>query len=83
MFRIKIAAKARRELKNISKLHKDSIDLILKEIKDDPYIGKPLTRELTGRYSCKISVYRIVYTINKKDKKVYIITAGHRAKVYS
>ena len=82
MFKLEIATKVSKELKKLPRQHKDSIRLILRELKDDPTIGKPLGRELTGQYSIKVGVYRIVYRVNFKDKIVFISTAGHRATVY-
>lgn len=83
MFRLKLTAKAKRELKKISRNHKEATAAMLEDIKDDPNIGKPLTRELTGRKSVRVGVYRIIYKVNKKDKIITIITAGHRGKVYN
>jgi len=57
--------------------------MALKEIKENPFIGKPLTRELTGRFSYKLGVFRVIYKVNKKDKLVEIIAVGHRATVYN
>ena len=82
MYQIIIAPKARKGLKTITKIYRKGIAEAIDSLKDDPYLGKPLTRELTGKYSYKIGIYRIVYKINEKDKVVYIITAGHRATVY-
>lgn len=82
MFQLKITARAKRELKSISYRHRETISRVFSEIRDDPYIGKPLTRELTGKFSYKFSVYRIIYKINEKDKIVIIITAGHRSTIY-
>lgn len=82
MFRVQLTARTRKELKNLSKTHQLSIGHILEELKDDPFIGKPLTRELTNRFSYRIGVYRIIYKINKNDKIVYILTVGHRSTVY-
>ena len=79
MFTLRLTARARRELKNISYRHRETISTVFSEIRDDPYIGKPLTRELTGKFFYKVSVYRIIYKVNKKDKIVVIITAGHRS----
>lgn len=82
MYKIKLTARAKRELKNISKLHEEAISSIFEELKNDPLLGKPLTRELTGKFSLRVGVYRIVYKINKKDKIITILTAGHRATIY-
>lgn len=82
MYQLKITATAKKELKDISYQHKQALLQVILDLKDDPYIGKPLTRELTGRFSYKVSVYRIIYTVNEKDKIVKILTAGHRSKIY-
>lgn len=82
MYQLKLTGRAKKELKNIKKIYEVAINFALEEIKEDPFAGKPLARELTGKYSYKIDTYRIVYKISKKDKKIYILTAGHRAKVY-
>lgn len=82
MFQLKLTAKAKRELKNISYHHKNALAVILEEIKDDPEIGKSLSRELTGKKTARVGVYRIIYKVNEKDKIITILTAGHRATVY-
>jgi len=82
MFHLKLTSRAKRELKNISYRHRLALGNIFEEIKEDPSIGKPLTRELTGKYSYKVAVYRIIFKVNKKDKIITIITVGHRATVY-
>lgn len=82
MFKVKLTKRARKELKNLSRAHQLSVGHILEDLKDDPFIGKPLTRELTKRFSYRIGVYRIIYKVNKADKIIYILTVGHRSTVY-
>lgn len=82
MFKLVIAPQAQREIKKIPKRYQETIRLFLRELREDPSIGKPLRRELTGKFSIKIGVYRIIYKINEKDKIIYVPTAGHRATVY-
>lgn len=82
MYRIIISPQAKKELKSIVKIYRKGISEAVEALKDDPKLGKPLTRELTGRFSYRIGVYRIIYKINEKEKAVYIISAGHRARVY-
>lgn len=83
MYKLFIANKAKRELKKISMIHQEPIISALEEIRDDPFSGKPLTRELTGRFSYKVGLYRIIYKINKPDKIIQILTAGYRSTVYN
>ncbi len=82
MYKIKLAARAKKELKYISTLHKQALTSVFEELKDGPFLGKPLARELTGRFSYRVSNYRVIYKINKKEKIIQVITAGHRSKVY-
>ncbi len=82
MYQVIVAPEAKKGLKSIAKIYRKGIAEAIEALKDEPYLGKPLTRELTGRYSYKIGVYRVIYKINKKDKIVYIINVGHRSTVY-
>lgn len=82
MYMLRIAKSAKKQIDIISKNHRNAIISALKDIKEDPFIGKPLKRELSGLYSFRVSVYRIIYKINLKDKIIIILTAGHRAVVY-
>lgn len=82
MYKLVIASQAQQELKKIPKRYKNTIRLYLRELRHDASIGKPLGRELTGKLSIKIEVYRIIYMVNEKSKRIYVSTTGHRGKVY-
>jgi addiction module RelE/StbE family toxin len=82
MYRIIVAPIAKKGLKTIAKIYRKGIAEAINALSDDPYQGKPLTRELTGRYTYKVGVYRIIYIIIEKDKTLHIINAGHRATIY-
>lgn len=83
MFKIKLTARAYKELKLLSKNRQLAIKQIVEELKENPFSGKPLLRELTGRFSYRVGVHRVIYKVNKKDKIIYILTVGHRSAVYS
>lgn len=83
MFKIQIYPEAEKEIKKIKKLYQDSIIEALKELQDDPLIGKPLTRELINHFAYKIGPYRLIYKIDSIGKTVKIISAGHRSVVYN
>ncbi|EKD58142.1 MAG: hypothetical protein ACD_57C00017G0003 [uncultured bacterium] len=83
MCELLVASSAKRSIKKISKNHRKAIVSALQEIKEDPFIGKPLTREPTGKFSYKVGVYRIIYKVNTKDKTVFVLSAGHRSTVYN
>lgn len=83
MFRIKLTAKAKKELKNLSQEDKISIGEIIEELKEDSLMGKPLSRGLIRKFSYKVGVYRIIYLIDKEDEIVTILSAGHRETIYN
>lgn len=82
MYKLRVSSKAATEIKKIPHPHQKAIILSFTEIKEEPFLGKPLTRELTGKFSFKVGVYRIIYKVNEKDKTIDILTAGHRENVY-
>ncbi len=83
MYRISVSPRARRELKRISERHRIALKEIVDDLQEAPYMGKPLSRELSRKYSYRIGMYRIIYTINERDQIIFILTVGHRATVYS
>lgn len=83
MYKLLISPKAEKSLKKLKIDHQKAMLEALGEISDDPFVGKPLTRELTGRFSLRVGVYRIIYSVNRKDKTVRVFTAGHRSTVYN
>ncbi len=44
--------------------------------------GKPLQRELAGRWSARRGDFRIVYRLDEDTKMMYILKIGHRSQVY-
>ena len=82
MYEIIVAPIAKKGLKTIAKIYRKGIAEAINALSEDPYQGKPLTRELTGRYTYKVGVYRIIYIINEKDKIIHIINAGNRVTIY-
>lgn len=83
MYAIKITPKAVSQLKNIKELHKNALAQAIEDLKDNPFLGKPLEKDLRGKYSYRVGVFRIIYNINTKDKIIQIITAGHRSIIYN
>ena len=82
MYSLDISPRAKLQFKKFPKRYKEAIKEAIKAIREEPFSGKPLTRELTGKFAYKVGVYRIIYRVNKKDKIIQIITSGHRSTVY-
>lgn len=83
MYKIEISPQAKSQFKKLKIKYRLSFSRIIDDSKEDPFIGKPLNRDLLGRYSYRIGVYRIIYRIKAKENLVEIITAGHRSTIYN
>lgn len=83
MYKIKLTAKAKRELKNLSKSDRLQVGEIIEDLKGDPLVGKPLSRELIKKFSYRVGVYRVIYLVNQEDKVVTVLSAGHRGLIYN
>ncbi len=81
-YKIELSPKAKKRLRLVPKIYKRAIAEAYKEISQDPFLGKELHDEYAGFFCYRLSVYRIIYKVIPKDKKVRIYSIGHRATVY-
>lgn len=51
-------------------------------LKDPIAFGKPLRYGLHGQRSLRVSVYRIIYTVDHENSIVTIVAIGHRRNIY-
>ncbi|MBI2340039.1 MAG: type II toxin-antitoxin system RelE/ParE family toxin [Deltaproteobacteria bacterium] len=61
---------------------KQGMRLLLDGLRETPYSGKPLQRELTGFYSLRYKRYRIIYKPPSDDKEVRVYSIGPRKEIY-
>jgi mRNA-degrading endonuclease RelE of RelBE toxin-antitoxin system len=61
---------------------KQGIKQIIESLQMDPYLGKPLQKELAGFYSARFKRYRVIYKIDWNEKKLKIYLAAPRGTVY-
>ena len=83
MFKLRISPKAEKRIKKLKKKYQIEIVKALAEIREDPMLGKPLSRELNRRFTYKFKAYRIIYMVNLKDEVVDILDADHRVRIYN
>lgn len=76
------AEKAYRNLFNTNKELFPRIDNALEALKANPLSGKPLNHKLKGKYSLRVGVYRIIYSIEKHEITIYILDIAHRREAY-
>jgi mRNA-degrading endonuclease RelE of RelBE toxin-antitoxin system len=54
----------------------------LEELKESPFLGKPLERELSGFHSLRINKFRVLYDIDHEKKLIRIHYVGYRKNIY-
>jgi len=69
----------------ISSLHPQIKALVkshVQQLKENPYVGKGLERELSGYYSLRLKRFRVIYKIAHQHHIVRIHFVGHRKDIY-
>ena len=85
MYKIFLTKGAEREYSYLYKTNKAifrRIKAALNSIAEDPCQGKRLKLELKGRWSYRVGMYRIIYSIEHNILTVYVLDIGHRREVY-
>lgn len=82
-FRVLLAPKPQiflNKLKN--KEDKNRIEKKLKELRDNPELGKPLIGKLAGLWSLRFGKFRALYQIRRGELLVLVLDIGHRKNIY-
>ncbi len=82
MHEVLLTDEARKNIQKLSKPLQVKIRHAIDQVAVDPSIGKALTRELKGRWSCPVSDYRIIYRIEQRQVIVLILAVGHGKDIY-
>lgn len=77
-----VTPKALRQYKHLPKSEQAKIKKRLLILEQNPQEGKKLSGKLLGIRSLKVWPYRIIYLIEKKEKKIFVVTITHRQGVY-
>lgn len=83
MYKLIISKTAKNQIKKLPDRYKKSTIEAMKDLKDNPLLGKALVRELKGRFSFQFGPYRIIYRINKKENRLEILAVRHRKYPYN
>jgi mRNA-degrading endonuclease RelE of RelBE toxin-antitoxin system len=73
---------SRDQIRNLHPEIKAVIKSRLQRIKDNPFTGKSLEKELSGYRSLRAKRFRVIYSIREKDKMVEIHHVGRRTDIY-
>jgi len=71
--------------KQIRSLHpwiKPTIKKHIEDLKENPFAGKALERELSGYFSLRAKRFRVIYEIKDQEKIIQIHYVGYRKDIY-
>ena len=83
-YKVKWNEKVVDDLKKIDKKQAGKIIDKIKNylIKEPGSLGKPLKGMFKGMYRFRIGDFRVIYTINEKEKELKVMVIDHRNKIY-
>ncbi len=85
IYKIRATPEFEKNFKDLTKKDKELVSRLVKAItklSDNPKIGKPLSYDYSGLWSLRVGKYRLIYRIVEGEKEIWLITVGHRKKVY-
>ena len=84
-YSLKVYKQAARYYQKLSPDKQRKINSALDEITKEPFEGikvKKLKGELTGKYRYHAGDYRIIYSVDKGSRNIYIEAIGPRGDIY-
>ena len=73
---------SRKQIRSLHPQIKPIVRSHIQKLKENPYIGKSLERELSAYYSFRMKRFRAIYKIDHQNHIVQIHYAGHRKDIY-
>ncbi len=81
-YKIRITVSANNAAKKLNPEIKKAAKAALKELAENPFLGKELQAELSSFRSYRFMRYRIVYRVDVESKLVIVWAIGHRRDIY-
>jgi mRNA interferase RelE/StbE len=73
---------SREQIRSLHPQIKSLVKSYVLQLKENPYEGKALERELSGFYSLRLKRFRVIYRIDHQNRTVRIYHVGHRKNIY-
>jgi len=80
IFEIYFFSKTLKYLEKLDMAIKLQILKKLKQLRENPELGKPLSNSLSDKRSLHIGNFRVIYLL--QDNKIIIVAIGHRKNIY-
>jgi mRNA interferase RelE/StbE len=81
-YRVRYTPVAAESIRHLHPSVKQAIREAIRDLTADPCLGHPLTFELTGFRTLRVSRYRVIYRIREEDRTVEIHLTGLRKDIY-
>ena len=81
-YQVKITACANNAAKKLNPEIKKAAKLALRELAENPYLGKEMQTELSGFWSYRFLRYRIIFKADVRRKRIIVWAIGHRRDIY-
>ncbi len=81
-YRLEVTRRFEKDFRKLASHLKRRIDSQVKILEDQPYAGKRLRGGLEGSYSLRVGDYRVLYSVIEQEKRVVLLSVGHRKTVY-
>ena len=82
MYEILLYKKAQKFLEKQDKKIKELLGKNIRALKENPFIGKPLSGNLKGLRSLRVNKYRILYQKEEEKLIVLVLDVGHGKNIY-
>lgn len=82
MYQVRLANSAKRGFKKLDKRFQEKVLESLRLLKNSPFLGEKMGGEFQGSYKIKIPPVRIIYTVDIKNKIIWVRAVGHRGDIY-
>lgn len=61
---------------------KRGIKAALRALSADPARGDPLVRELEDLWKYRVRRFRVVYSVQRRERVIRVVAVGHRRRIY-
>ena len=81
-YRLLYSQTSRQQIRSLHPQIKPIVKTQIQKLKENPYLGKALEKELSGYYSLIMKRFRVIYKIDHQNHIVQIHYVGHRKDIY-
>ena len=82
IFEIYATKRFQKEFNKLEGEVQDRIREKVAELRNNPYLGIPLTAQFKGKYKLRVGDYRIIYRIDFQKSRIFLVAVGPRKTIY-